>query len=295
MSKMTFYQGIPLISTFSIVAFDAQTGEIGVGVQSKFLAVGSAVPWASADAGAIATQSWANTSFGPRGLAYLRDGMEPEEVLRTLLADDADREFRQVGVVDRNGRSATFTGSQCFNWAGGIAKPGIACQGNILAGPKVVDELVRGFEEAKGPLPERLVAALTAGQAAGGDRRGMQSAALYVVKPQGGYGGFNDRYIDLRVDDHTSPIEELERLLRLHRLYFERPKPEDFLELEGQTLEEVKDLLRQSGYQPGNGNEYDGQTQEALKEYFLTENFDERWTEEPVIDKRVLEYIRDHA
>ncbi|MBA4493582.1 DUF1028 domain-containing protein [Paenactinomyces guangxiensis] len=293
MGKWVYHQGVPAVSTFSIVAHDAVTGELGIAVQSKFLAVGSAVPWAAADAGAIATQSWANTGYGPRGLEMLRDGKDPDEVLQTLLKDDPGRELRQVGIVDHQGRSATFTGSECLPWAGGIAGPGFACQGNILAGAEVVQEMARVFQETSGNLPERLVASLAAGQKAGGDRRGMQSAALYVVKPDGGYGGFNDRYIDLRVDDHSQPIEELERLLKLHRLYFERSTPEDLLPLEDDLLAEVRSLLHQAGYKPGDTPGYDKQTKEALKEYFLTENFDERWTEEPVIDRRVLEYMRN--
>lgn len=261
-------------------------------VQSKFLAVGAAVPWVSADAGAVATQSWANTSFGPHGLAKLRSGLHPEIVLQELLADDSDREQRQVGIVDLQGRSATFTGSECFPYAGGIAGEGFACQGNILAGSAVVEALASSFITSEGPLPERLVKALQAGQKAGGDRRGMQSAALYVAKPQGGYGGFNDRYIDLRVDDHASPIDELEHLLELHRLYFERSKQEDLLPLEGEVLREVQQRLRQAGYQPDDAASYTDVTKEALKAYYLTENFDERWTEEAVIDRRVLAYLR---
>ncbi len=292
MSKWVYHNGLPAISTFSIVACDLETNEIGVAVQSKFLSVGAFVPWADSAAGAVATQSFCNTSFGPRGLALLKEGQSPEEVLQSLLADDPDRELRQVGIVDVRGRSATFTGRECFDWAGGIAEPGIACQGNILAGPGVVEAMVRTFKSTDAPLPERLVAALAAGQAAGGDKRGMQSAALLVVKPSGGYGGYNDRYVDIRVDDHPNPIDELSRVLKLHRLYFERTRPEDVLALEGETLREVKDLLRTAGYQPGPGSDYDAATKQALKAYFLTENFDERWTEEPVMDAKVLDYMR---
>jgi uncharacterized Ntn-hydrolase superfamily protein len=283
---------LPLISTFSIVASDPEAQEVGVAVQSRFLAVGAAVPWVAADAGAIATQSWANTSFGPRGLDALRQGIHPEQVLAQLLADDPDREARQVGIVDVQGRSATFTGSECFEWAGGVAGPGYACQGNILAGEAVVKEMERVFLGSRGALADRLLAALAAGQRAGGDRRGMQSAALYIAKPKGGYGGFNDRYIDLRVDDHERPIEELARLLELHRLYFERSRPEDLEPLTGEVLSEVRELLTAAGYPPGNGPDYGEDDRAALKAYYMTENFDERWTEEPVIDLRVLNYMR---
>lgn len=284
--------GLPAISTFSIVAVDTLTGEVGIAVQSKFLAVGAAVPWVAADAGAVATQSWANTSFGPRGLAMLNQGTHPEQVLQELLANDPNREQRQVGIVDLQGRSATFTGNACFSYAGGIAGKGFACQGNILAGVAVVEALAESFTSSVGSLPERLLMALQAAQQAGGDRRGMQSAALYVAKPAGGYGGFNDRYIDLRVDDHPSPINELERLLELHRLYFERSLPEDLLPLENDVLIEVQQHLRRNGYQPSVGSTYDEATRKALQAYYLTENFDERWTEDAVIDRRVLAYLR---
>jgi uncharacterized Ntn-hydrolase superfamily protein len=293
--KYVWKDGIPAISTFSIVARDGKTDELGIAVQSKFLAVGAAVPWAAADAGAIATQSWANTSYGPQGLAALRSGQSAQDVLDILVSNDSDRSFRQVGIVDRNGGSATYTGDQCFSWAGGRHGENFACQGNILAGEEVVNALADTYvQEVDLPFAERLLAALAAGQAAGGDRRGMQSAAILVVKPDGGYGGFNDRYIDLRVDDHASPIAELARVLSLHRLYFERPKPEDMIELTESTLDEVRALLVGHGYRPGSGTAYDAVTQKALQAYCMTENFDERWTEAPQIDIAVLNYMRTH-
>ncbi|WP_026962274.1 DUF1028 domain-containing protein [Alicyclobacillus herbarius] len=292
MTKYIYRNGIPAISTFSIVAVDTEAQEIGVAVQSKFLAVGSAVPWVAADAGAVATQSWANTSFGPRGLALLREGLHPEEVLERLLADDANRESRQVGIVDLQGRSATFTGKECFDWAGGVCGPGYACQGNILAGENVVKDMEATFLATTGRLADRLLAALAAGQTAGGDRRGMQSAALYIAKPNGGYGGFNDRFIDLRVDDHAQPIQELRRLLHLHRLYFERPREEDLVPLSGETLDEVRELLQRAGYRPGTGSEYSEADKQALSAYYQTENFEERWQEGAVIDKQVLAYMQ---
>lgn len=295
MSRWLYRNGLPAISTFSIVACDITTGELGVAVQSKFLAVGSAVPWVSADAGAVATQSWANTSFGPRGLTHLREGVHPEQVLHELLKDDPQRDERQVGIVDRQGRSATYTGSGCFDYAGGIAAPGFACQGNILAGPDVVNSMAAVYQEATGSLAERLLAALAAGQQAGGDRRGMQSAALYIAKPDGGYGGFNDRYIDLRVDDHTEPINELQRLLLLHRLYFERTRREERLQLTQALLQEVFAHLRDAGYWSGpEPTSYDDAAMAALKAYYMTENFDERWCEEAIIDEQVLAYLRKH-
>jgi uncharacterized Ntn-hydrolase superfamily protein len=208
----------PPVATFSIVGFDSATGDLGVAVASRFLAVGHVVPWARAGVGAIATQALGNTTYGPRGLVLLSDGMAPQQVIAVLTADDADAARRQVGVVDAQGRAATFTGNGCQAWAGGVDGFGYAAQGNILAGEEVVAAMGRAFEAARGRLAERLLAALAAGDAAGGDTRGKQSAALLVVRDKGGYAGFNDRYIDLRVDDHASPIEELSRIYGVWRL-----------------------------------------------------------------------------
>lgn len=205
----------PPVATFSIVARDPETGDLGVAVESKFFAVGSVVPWAQAEAGAIATQAFANTTFGPRGLALLERGLDPAAVLDSLLAADAGRDRRQVGIVDARGRSQSYTGSGCQAWAGHRSGPSYAVQGNILAGEPVVEAMERAFLAARGGLAGRLLAALEAGQAAGGDSRGQQSAALLVVRAGAGYGGFSDRYCDLRVDDHSRPIEELRRLYAL--------------------------------------------------------------------------------
>ena len=205
-----------LVSTFSLVGFDPKTGDLGVAVQSKFFAVGRVVPFAAAGVGAVATQSRANTTYGPRGLEMLREGRTPEEVVGALLADDDGRAQRQVGIVDATGSAANFTGDACLSWAGGRLGANYAVQGNILAGPQVVDAMASTFESADGDLATRLLAALAAGQAAGGDARGRQSAALLVVREGAGYGGYDDRYIDLRVEDHETPIEELSRLLDIH-------------------------------------------------------------------------------
>lgn len=205
----------PRVSTFSIVAFDPEQREWGIGVASKFLAVGAVVPWAQAEAGAIATQSFANTTFGPRGLALLQQGLTPEEILSLLLAGDQKREERQVGIVDRLGRAAAFTGSGCHAWAGDKIGVNYTCQGNLLAGAEVLEAMAQAFEGARGPLAWRIMAALEAGEAQGGDVRGRQSAAILVVRDQKGYGGFNDRMIDFRVDDHPEPIPELARILSL--------------------------------------------------------------------------------
>lgn len=284
-------------STFSIVAVDLANGELGIAVASKFLAVGAVVPWARAGAGAVATQSYANVSYGPRGLDLMAAGVSAQEALEQLLADDPDRELRQVGIVDGRGGAATFTGSGCHAWAGGRTGPGYAAQGNILAGPEVVDAMAETFESTQGPLAARLLAALAAGDRAGGDRRGRQSAALLVVKERGGYGGYTDRFIDLRVDDHVDPVGELQRLYEIWRLYFEKPAPEDRLPLEGALLRELQELMHLLGYYQGPAH---GQWDEATRQAYATlignENFEERIPlDADWIDRNVLEYVRDLA
>jgi len=207
------------VATFSIVGFDPETGELGVAVASKFLAVGSVVPYAKAGVGAVATQAFANTTYGPEGLRLLSVGMNPQDVLEKITGKDEEKERRQVGIVGANGVSATFTGKECIPWAGGKAGRYCACQGNILVCEATVDAMALAFETSEGELGVRLVKALKAGEDAGGDARGKQSAALLVVKEEGGYGGFNDRYMDLRVDDHPEPIDELERILSIQLAY----------------------------------------------------------------------------
>lgn len=211
--------------TFSIVAFDPANGDLAIAVASRFLAVGAVVPYAQAGVGAVATQAFANTRWGPRGLEHLRGGLDPRQTIARLHADDVQSEVprRQVGIVDARGRSATFSGKDCTEWAGGRIGPHYACQGNILSGPEVVAALSDAFPSATGDLADRVVAALCAGQAAGGDRRGQQSAALLVVRAGAGFRGGNDRYIDIRVDDHPQPLDELRRLLDLWRLTFLTP------------------------------------------------------------------------
>jgi len=203
------------VATFSIVGFDPDTGDLGIAVQSRFFAVGAVVPWARAGVGAVATQSFANTAFGPDGLELLASGETAESTLAQLLGDDPGKELRQLGIVDAQGQAATFTGESCLSWAGGRTGAHFAAEGNILAGPAVVNAMADTFETTDGDLGGRLLAALAAGQAAGGDARGRQSAALVVVREGGGYGGHNDRYIDLRVDDNAAPIRELRRLFRM--------------------------------------------------------------------------------
>lgn len=287
-----------LVSTFSIVGRDAQTGDLGVAVQSKFLAVGVVVPWVKAGIGAVATQAWANTSYGPRGLELLAAGHSAPEAMRMLTADDPQAEHRQAGIVDAHGHSATFTGESCYTWAGGIAGPDFAAQGNILVGEETVRALAETFQSTRGPLWRRLLDALAAGQAAGGDSRGMQSAALVVAREAGGYGGYNDRFIDLRVDDHVSPIEELRRLLDMHELYFFKPTPGDMLPLDAQLAAELQALLARSGDYVGPANGvYDDATYRALERYGARENLEERLSHDPAdkqIDRRVIEFMREH-
>jgi uncharacterized Ntn-hydrolase superfamily protein len=273
--------------TFSIVACDLKEKAWGVAVASKFPAVGAVVPWASAEAGAVATQSFANTSFGPNGLGLMNQGLSAKETLAKLLMEDAGRDLRQVGLIDLKGRSATHTGSGCFPWAGGIAGKGYAIQGNILANAKVVPAMERKFLAAKGDLPARLHAALLAGDRAGGDKRGRQSAAIYVVKPNGGYGGFVDRWIDYRVDDHEDPVVRLGELLKLHHLYFEQSPEGERLALKGKALTQMMNILKRAGYTKKNKSFHD-----SFNEMIGNENFEERADPDGQwIDKPVMKYL----
>ncbi len=282
-------------TTFSIVAFDRTAGELGIAVESKFLSVGAVVPWVRAGVGAVATQSLANTTFGPRGLGALARGESPAGVVRELLAGDGERESRQVGIVDARGRAATFTGAACIPWAGGRTGEGYAAQGNCLAGAAVVDALAETFEAASGPLAYRLVAALAAAQAQGGDKRGQQSAALLVEKPGGGYGGFNDRYVDLRVDDHPAPIDELRRILDLHALYNFPAEPQDVIPLNGPLGAEIARALARVGALAEPADAYDARVHAALVAYMHVENLENRVRHDGAIDRQTLEYLRGAA
>ena len=236
--------------TFSIVALDAATGDLGVAVASKFLAVGSVVPWASAGAGAVATQALANVRYGPDGLTALAGGEAAASVVATLTAADPGAPERQLGIVDALGGAASHTGSGCLPWAGGRTGVGYAVQGNILTGPEVVDAIVETFLETSGPLPDRLLDALLAGDRAGGDRRGRQSAALLVVRAGGGYGEGDDRWIDLRVDDHPDPVPELIRLRGVWRFLMERPDPAELVPIDAALGAELRDRLDRLGWAP---------------------------------------------
>jgi len=282
------------LSTFSIVAHDPDAQEWGVAVQSKFLAAAAVVSWAQAGAGAIATQAHANTAYGPNGLAMLAQGLSAQETLDRLVVADPERDQRQAGIVDVQGRAATFTGKACIEWAGGVTGAYYACQGNILVSQDTVRAMAYSFEHGQGEFSGRLVAALAAGQKAGGDRRGQESAGVLVVRTRGGYTGYNDRYIDLRVDDDPQPIRKLKRLLELHHLYFGRTKPEDWLNIEGKLCRELQGILKRSGHYRGRlSGHYDDSTRVALRALVGIENLEERCREnEGLIDRVVVEILR---
>jgi len=267
------------VSTYSLVACDLERGQWGVATQSKFLAVGSVVPWAEPRAGAVATQSYANPRYGPDGLALLRQGLSAEEVVKRLTEADDGREERQLGVVDAQGRGATFTGSACHDWAGGRTGPGYAAQGNILVSGETVDALAESFEAASGSLAERLLEALAAAQAAGGDKRGQQSAALIVVERDGGYAGLSDSLVDLRIDDHEAPIGELRRLYGLHQQLFGATAREEWLPVDDELRAEIDGRLARLGY-------------ERLEDWAGVANLEERVDGDAEIDPVVLNELR---
>jgi len=280
-------------STFSIAACDLEAKTWGVAVASKFPAVGAAVPWVNAEVGAVATQSYVNTSYGPNGLAMMAEGASAAETLEKLLAGDEEREIRQVGLVDAQGQAVTFTGKKCHDWAGGLTGPGYAIQGNILTGADVVQKMEEAFLNSAGELPERLYAALYAGDRAGGDKRGRQAAAIYVAKPKGGYGGFLDRWIDYRVDDHLDPVPRLGELLELHELYMGKSPESERVQLGGSELKDLQKIMADLGYyQPKIDGIYNDVTAEALRSFLGNENFEERFNpEEGWLDQPVLDYL----
>jgi uncharacterized Ntn-hydrolase superfamily protein len=278
----------PPVATYSIVACDLDAGQWGVATQSKFLAVGSVVPWADPHVGAIATQSYANPRYGPDGLALLRAGRSAEETIEELTAADDDRAQRQVGVVDGEGRAATFTGDECLDWAGGRTGDGYAAQGNILVSKDTVDALARSFEETRGrPLAERLIACLAAAQAAGGDSRGQQSAALLVVERDGGYAKLSDVLVDLRVDDHERPIAELERLYGLHQELFGSTPRADWLDVDDALAGELRERLARLGYE--------GELRETFADWAGAANLEERIDGVERVDPVVLAALRTQS
>ena len=269
------------IATYSICACDLGAGQWGVATQSKFLAVGSVVPWAAPHVGAIATQSYANPRYGPDGLELLREGLSAEEVVERLTAADGDRAQRQLGVVDGEGRAATFTGDECHAWAGGRTGSGYAAQGNILASGATVDALAETFEVTGGrPLAERLLDCLDAAEAAGGDSRGRQSAALLVVERDAGYASLSDTLVDLRVDDHPDPLVELRRIHRLHNLLFGTTPQQDWIPVDDALRTELAERLARAG-------------QPSLAAWAGVENLEERVEGDDAIDPVVLERLRE--
>ena len=277
--------------TFSIVACDLEDNAWGVAVASKFPAVGAVVPWVQAEAGAVATQSFANTSYGPRGLALMGTGFSAQETLDRLLDDDPDKELRQVGLVDAKGGSATFSGSGCYPWAGGLSGKGYAIQGNILSNDSVVPAMEEAFLSTNGNLPIRLHGALLAGDRAGGDKRGRQSAAIYVAKPRAGYGGYLDRWLDYRVDDHEDPVPRLGELLDMHGLYFGKSPESERVEIKGNVMTQLTQILMQRSYlTDGKSFSY------AFHEFIGNENFEERvdpearWIDGPVLDYLIKKF-----
>jgi uncharacterized Ntn-hydrolase superfamily protein len=279
----------PSPTTYSLVACDLEAREWGVAVESKFLAVGSLVPWAEPQVGALATQAWANVRYGPDGLAFLRDGASAEETVERLISGDDGRAQRQLGVVDGRGGSATYTGAECLAWAGGRSGAGYAAQGNLLVSGETVDALAETFEASAGqPLAERLLESLAAGQRAGGDRRGQQAAALYVVRKEGGYGGTTDVVVDLRVDDHAAPIEELRRLYALHELYFGHTPREAWLPVDDALARELGERLARLGHR----HESLG---EAFEAWAGIENLEDRVDGVERIDPVVLRELRDRS
>jgi uncharacterized Ntn-hydrolase superfamily protein len=304
-----------LAHTYSIVAWDSATGDLGVVVQSKFPNVGAIVPWARAGVGAVATQSLSNTDYGERGLELLASGATAEAAMRTVMKTDTMLQDRQVGIVDARGNAASFSGKTTFDWSGGrvgapsgtgniaggkgevIVGRGFAAQANIMVSDQTVKNLAETFERAKGGLADRLVAALKAGQAGGGDKRGMQSAALLVVRKHGGYLGANDRFIDIRVYDAPDPIAELERLLALHKLHFFPSEPRDLLPITPDIVARLEPILLS---EPANQPEKwlvrkqgtaTPQFLEALKNFMYWENYDVRVRMDGKIDKVVLDDI----
>ena len=284
-------------STFSIVAYDRDTGAFGVAVQSKFIAVGSVVPWAKARVGAIATQAWANVSYGPKGLQMLEDGLTSSKVLESLLAADENKQQRQLAIVDAHGNVAVHTGVGCMEWAGHVTGDGYSCQGNILTGKDVVASMARAYDKTRGDLIDRLLASLSAGQKAGGDRRGQQSAALLVVREKGGYEGFSDRYVDLRVDDSQRPIEELRRIFKIYDItMLSREDASNLIPITSAVAKTLQTELKKLGFYRGsiNGN-YDEPTKKALGDFVNVNNFENRMHKDGFVWKSILHYMEEMA
>jgi uncharacterized Ntn-hydrolase superfamily protein len=278
----------PVVSTYSIVAADLEAEQWGVAVQSKFLSVGSVVPWAEPHIGAIATQAYANPRYGPNGLQLLREGLSAQEAVERLTSADEGRDHRQLGIVDGQGNAATYTGKECLDWAGGRTGAGYATQGNILVSAETVDALAESFEGSVGqPLAERLIDCLAAAQAAGGDSRGQQSSALLVVERDGGYAQMSDVVVELRVEDHERPIEELRRIYVLHDEIFGKTPREKWLDVDEALAAELRERLAKLGY--------DGDLSEAFPSWAGKENLEDRVDGVEQIDPVVLEALRSRT
>lgn len=286
-----------IVKTFSIVAYDAQEQAWGVAVASKFPAVGATVPFAKAGVGAVATQAYARMSYGPDGLDLLAQGKSASETLAILLENDDMRENRQIGVVDANGHAAAHTGTNCHSWAGHKTGDGYCVQGNILVGENVLESMSKAFVTAQGELADRLMVALRAGDTAGGDKRGKQSAAIHVVRPNGGYGGDTDRYLDLRVDDHSDPVKRLAELVDMHHLYFRPPLPDDQVAITPDIARELQTMMVKNDFLAGEINgEWDEMCKQAFWILIGNENLEMRWSLEGdtnKIDRIALDYLRE--
>jgi len=277
----------PLVATYSIVACDLEAEQWGVSVQSKFLSVGSVVPWAEPHVGAIATQAYANPRYGPNGLELLRQGLSAQEIVDRLTSEDDGRDHRQLGVVDGQGRSASYTGSECMDWAGGRTGQGYAAQGNILVNKETVDALAETFESSTGPLAERLIDCLAAAQEAGGDSRGQQSSALLVVERDGGYARMSDTVVDLRVEDHERPIEELRRIYKLHDEIFGKTPRRLWLDVDDGLAGELRERLAKLGFE--------GELADTFTSWTGKENLEDRVDGIEQIDPVVLEALRSRT
>ena len=278
----------PVVATYSIVACDLEAQQWGVAVQSKFLSVGSVVPWAEPEVGAVATQAYANPRYGPNGLQLLREGLSAPEVVERLTKEDEGRDHRQLGVVDSKGISATYTGQECMDWAGGRTGANYAAQGNILVNPETVDALAETFESSSGrPLAGRLIDCLAAAQEAGGDSRGQQSSALLVVERDGGYARMSDVVVELRVEDHERPIEELRRIYKLHDEIFGKTPRRLWLDVDDELARELRERLARLGYE--------GELEESLTRWTGKENLEDRVDGLEQIDPVVLEALRSRT
>lgn len=277
--------------TFSIVAYDTKNGDFGVAVQSKFLCVGQIVPWAKANTGAVATQADVNTSFGPRGLKLLDDGLTSDEVIAELLKNDEKKEGRQVAVIDKSGKASAFTGNQAFYWADHHVGKNYSCQGNILVDEKTVEDMSHTFENTEGDLADKLLAALRAADQPGrGDVRGKQSAALLIVRERGGFGGYTDRWVDIRVDEHPEPIKELDRIFKIYEMTFlKRENPTNLWDIEGEIESKIKSVLIELNYLKTKDVDRK-ELQTALENWTGINNFENKWVENKIW-KSVYDYM----